>query len=155
MTAALRQLAEALRDRYTRERGRGGMAVVYLARDLRHDRYVALKVLPPELASAVNLERFLREIRVAARLAHPHILPVLDSGEVNGLPYYTMPFVEGESLRAKLVREKQLSLEVSLQIASQVADALSYAHVCELLWQLPPLARAHGFREPDTQCATS
>ena len=130
MTAALRQLAEALRDRYALERelGRGGMAVVYLARDLRHTRLVALKVLPPELASAVRLERFLREIQVAARLAHPNILPVLDSGDANGLPYYTMPLVEGESLRAKLAREKQLPLDVSLQIASEVADALAYAH---------------------------
>jgi hypothetical protein len=130
VSVATSPLADALRDRYVieRELGRGGMAVVYLARDLRHDRRVALKVLPPELASAVSLERFLREIRVAAGLAHPHILPVLDSGKIDGVPYYTMPFVEGESLRAKLDREKQLPLDDALQIASEVADALSYAH---------------------------
>src|SRR5215207_9288753 len=94
-------LADALRDRYTidRELGRGGMATVYLARDLKHGRLVALKVLRPELATAIGSERFLREIQIAARLAHPHILPLLDSGAADAWLYYTMPFVEGETLR--------------------------------------------------------
>ena len=98
-------LHSALADRYAieRELGRGGMAIVYLARDLKHDRLVALKVLRPELAHALGAERFLREIRVTARLQHPHILPVHDSGGDDGLLWYTMPFVEGESLRQRLV----------------------------------------------------
>src|SRR5215213_2990722 len=102
-------LADGLRDRYTLERelGRGGMATVYLAHDLRHDRLVALKVLHPELAHALGPERFLQEIRTTARLEHPHILPVFDSGEAAGLLWYTMPYVEGESLRARLTREGQ------------------------------------------------
>ncbi len=104
------------------------MATVYLARDLKHDRLVALKLLRPELATAVAAERFLREIRIAARLAHPHILPLLDSGATAGWLYYTMPFVEGETLRTRLTREKELPLEDALRIASEVADALNYAH---------------------------
>src|SRR6187431_782416 len=100
-------LAEALRGRYTfeRELGRGGMASVYLARDQKHDRLVALKVLQPGAASAVAADRFLREIRLTAQLQHPHILPLLDSGQTGGQLWYTMPFVEGESLRLKLDRE--------------------------------------------------
>jgi serine/threonine-protein kinase len=104
------------------------MARVFLARDLKHGRPVAVKVLRPELAAALGPERFLREIEIAARLTHPHILPVHDSGEVRSLLYYVMPFVEGESLRDRLAREKQLSLEDALQIAREVADALAYAH---------------------------
>src|SRR5919204_3559709 len=102
-------LGESLRDRYAieRELGRGGMATVYLARDLRHDRPVALKLLHPELAQALGPERFQREIRFAARLQHPHILTVLDSGEAAGRLWFTMPFIEGESLRDRLNREKQ------------------------------------------------
>ena len=98
------QLAEALRDRYALERelGRGGMATVYLAHDLKHDRHVALKVLHPELAATLGPERFQREIRLAARLQHPHILTVLDSGEAAGQLWFTMPYVEGESLRDRL-----------------------------------------------------
>jgi serine/threonine-protein kinase len=129
-------LEAALADRYTLERelGRGGMATVYLARDLRHDRPVALKVLHPELAAALGPERFQREIKLAARLQHPHILAVHDSGEVPGdastapILWFAMPFVEGESLRDRLARERQLPLEDAIQIAREAADALEYAH---------------------------
>ncbi|HSM18081.1 MAG TPA: protein kinase [Gemmatimonadales bacterium] len=121
---------EALAGRYTfeRELGRGGMAVVYLARDLKHDRQVAIKVLRPEVAAAVGPERFLREIEIAAQLTHPHILPLHDSGEANGFLYYVMPFVSGESLRARLKRERRLPLDEALDIACDVAGALDYAH---------------------------
>jgi TolB-like protein/tetratricopeptide (TPR) repeat protein len=124
------QLQADLAERYTLERelGRGGMATVYLAHDLRHDRPVALKVLHPELAHALGPERFLREIKLAARLQHPHILPLHDSGEANGLLWYTMPYVEGESLRERLRREVQLSVEEAVRIAREVALALDYAH---------------------------
>jgi len=124
------RLEAALADRYTlvRELGRGGMATVYLARDVRHDRPVALKVLRPELAAALGPERFLREIRTTAQLAHPHILPLHDSGSAAEFLYYVMPYVEGESLRERLNREKQLPLEDALRLAREVADALSYAH---------------------------
>ncbi|HXS24378.1 MAG TPA: protein kinase [Gemmatimonadales bacterium] len=130
MVVAPLALAEALRDRYTIERevGRGGMATVYLAHDLRHDRPVALKVLHPDLAATLGPERFQREIRTTARLQHPHILPVLDSGEAAAQLWYTMPYVEGESLRDRLRRESQLPLDDALQITREVADALSYAH---------------------------
>src|SRR6185312_7121017 len=128
------RLAAALADRYAieRELGRGGMATVYLARDLRHDRPVALKVLHPELAAALGGERFQREIKLAARLQHPHILTVHDSGEIPSagaapLLWFTMPYVEGETLRSRLNREKQLPLDDALRIARQAADALDYA----------------------------
>jgi dienelactone hydrolase len=111
-----------------RELGRGGMATVYLAHDLKHDRLVALKVLRSELVFALGPERFLREIQIVARLQHPNILSLHDSGEANGLLYYVMPYVEGESLRARLDREGQLPLEDALQIAGEVAEALAYAH---------------------------
>ena len=104
------------------------MATVYLARDERHHRSVALKVLDPELAHALGPERFLREIEVAANLSHPHILPLHDSGEAAGLLYYVMPYVEGESLRDRLTRETQLPVDEALQLAREVADALAYAH---------------------------
>src|SRR3989449_10179526 len=104
------------------------MATVYLARDLKHDRRVALKVLHPELAAALGQERFHREIMLAARLQHPHILTVLDSGEAAGQLWFTMPFVEGESLRDRLNREKQLPVEDALRIAREAAEALDYAH---------------------------
>ena len=122
--------AEALRDRYALERelGRGGMATVYLARDLKHDRPVALKVLRPELAATLGPERFEREIKLAARLQHPHILTVLDSGEAAGQLWFTMPYVEGESLRTRLTREGQLPVEVALRITGETAQALQYAH---------------------------
>jgi eukaryotic-like serine/threonine-protein kinase len=121
---------DALADRYAfeRELGRGGMAIVYLAHDLRHDRPVALKVLLPELAATLGPERFQREIHFAARLQHPHILTVLDSGEAAGQLWFTMPFVEGESLRDRLRRERQLSFEDAMRIATEAARALDYAH---------------------------
>jgi serine/threonine protein kinase/TolB-like protein/Tfp pilus assembly protein PilF len=130
MTDLPRQLQEGLSASYTLERelGRGGMATVYLARDLRHDRPVALKVLHPELATSLGPDRFQREIRFAARLQHPHILTVLDSGEAGGRLWFTMPFVEGESLRDRLRRERQLPLDAALQIARETARALDYAH---------------------------
>jgi serine/threonine-protein kinase len=122
-------LRELLADRFRVEReiGRGGMATVYLARDLRHDRDVALKVLQPDLAAALGKDRFLREIALSARLDHPHILPLLDSGEAGGFLYYVMPYVQGESLRDRLKRERQLPIEDTLQIAREIADALTYA----------------------------
>jgi serine/threonine-protein kinase len=130
MPDALTRLAEALSDRYgiERELGQGGMATVYLARDLKHDREVAIKVLRPELGTALGAERFLTEIRITARLDHPHILTLIDSGAVDGTLYYVMPLVRGESLRVRLVRERQLGLEAALDIARQVASALDYAH---------------------------
>ncbi len=125
----------ALGDRYVvdRELGRGGMAVVYLADDLKHRRRVAVKVLKPELVPALGTERFLREIQIAAGLAHPHILPLYDSGEANGLLYYVMPYVEGETLRARLQRERQLPVEEAVHITTQVAEALGYAHSLGLI----------------------
>jgi eukaryotic-like serine/threonine-protein kinase len=124
------QLQAGLAERYVLERelGRGGMATVYLARDLRHDRPVALKVLHPELAHALGPERFRREVEIAARLQHPHILPVHDSGEAAGQLWYTMPYVEGESLRDRLEREPRLPLGAALEITRQAALALDYAH---------------------------
>jgi serine/threonine protein kinase/Flp pilus assembly protein TadD len=126
----LDRLEKALSDKYEieRELGRGGMATVYLAHDLKHDREVALKVLHPELSSALGPDRFLREIKVAARLNHPHILPLHDSGEANGFLYYVMPYVEGESLRSRLNRDGKLPLDEALYLARGVAGALDYAH---------------------------
>jgi len=123
-------LAQGLAGRYTlqRELGQGGMAIVYLAHDLRHDREVALKVLRPEVSAAMGAERFLREIKLAAGLTHPHILPVFDSGEAGGMLFYVMPSMEGRSLRERLDRERQLSLSESLRITREVASALDYAH---------------------------
>ncbi|MFL5614508.1 MAG: protein kinase domain-containing protein [Gemmatimonadaceae bacterium] len=130
-SALLEELREALREHYAVESevGRGGMATVFLAEDLKHGRRVAIKVLSPELSSSMDGDRFKREIQIAARLSHPHILPVFDSGQAaNGLLYYVMPFVEGESLRGRLKRETQLSIEDAITISCEVADALSYAH---------------------------
>jgi serine/threonine-protein kinase len=123
-------LAAALGAGYhvERELGQGGMATVYLAHDLKHDRKVAVKVLRPDLAAVIGAERFLREIRTIATLQHPHILGLIDSGQVGGTAYYVMPFVEGESLRDRLVREKQLPIADALRIATEVASALDYAH---------------------------
>src|SRR2546426_10633280 len=123
-------LTAALAGRYAieRELGAGGMATVYLARDLKHDRDVALKVLRPELAVVLGAERFLQEIRISARLDHPHILTLIDSGESDGFVWYVLPYVRGESLRKKLTREQQLSIEEAVRIATQVASALDYAH---------------------------
>jgi hypothetical protein len=126
----LGHLTTALADRYRLERelGQGGMATVYLAHDLRHDRKVALKVLRPELSAILGAARFLGEIKTTANLQHPHILGLFDSGEADGLVFYVLPFVEGESLRARLHREKQLPVEDAVRIAREVADALDYAH---------------------------
>src|SRR5688572_1856747 len=123
-------LNSALAGRYRVEReiGRGGMAVVYLAHDVRHNRQVALKLLLPELAQAVGPARFLREIEIAAQLTHPHIVPLFDSGEVEGRLFYVMPFLDGESLRQRLQRERQLAVHDAIAIARQVASALEYAH---------------------------
>jgi serine/threonine-protein kinase len=124
------RLKSSIGDRYRieRELGHGGMATVYLAMDLRHGRAVAVKVLRPELAHAIGPERFLREIEIAARLSHPNILPLHDSGEADGILYYVMPYVEGATLRDHLNRERHLPLEEAVQIARNVADALTYAH---------------------------
>ncbi len=124
------RLTHALADRYRveRELGAGGMATVYLAHDLKHDRDVAIKVLHPDLGAALGGERFLSEIRTTARLQHPHILPLLDSGDADGLLYYVMPLVTGETLRARLERERQLPIDDALLIAREAADALGYAH---------------------------
>jgi TolB-like protein/Flp pilus assembly protein TadD len=126
----MERLAAALADRYRieRELGAGGMATVYLARDLKHDRQVAIKVLKPGLAIELGPERFLREISTTANLHHPHILPLYESGEADGFLFYVMPFIGGESLRNRLDREKQLPIDDALQITREVADALSYAH---------------------------
>jgi serine/threonine-protein kinase len=135
MTDTFQRLIVALGERYALEReiGAGGMATVYLARDLRHGRNVAIKVVRPELSGPGGIARFLREIELAARLQHPHILPVFDSGTVDDgaggqMPYFVMPFVEGETLRARLGREKQLPVDDAISLAAEVADALAYAH---------------------------
>jgi eukaryotic-like serine/threonine-protein kinase len=130
MSEPVSRLQEALAGRYRIEReiGQGGMATVYLAEDLKHDRKVAIKVLRPELAAIIGAERFLREIKTIATLQHPHILGLIDSGEVDGTAYYVMPFVEGESLRDRLQREKQLPIPDAIRLASEVAAALDYAH---------------------------
>ena len=126
----LEEVREALSGSYAIEReiGAGGMATVYLARDLKHDRKVAVKVLRGELTSALGKERFPREIRIIAQLSHPHILPLHDSGEAGGFLYFVMPFVEGESLRARLEREGQLPVHDAVRLMSEIVDALAYAH---------------------------
>src|SRR6478735_5261122 len=126
---AVERLRESLANDYEikREIGRGGMSVVFLAHDLRHERDVAIKVLHPELAANLGSERFEREIRLAAKLSHPNILSLFDSGEADGVLYYVMPFVEGESLREKLNREQQLSVEESVRHGCAIASALHYA----------------------------
>jgi serine/threonine-protein kinase len=126
----LSSLAAGLASRYDIEReiGRGGMATVYLARDVRHDRHVALKVLDPELGAVLGAERFLSEIRVTANLQHPNLLPLFDSGNVGGLLFYVMPFVEGENLRHRMDRERQLPIDEAVRIAVCIASALDYAH---------------------------
>jgi len=129
VTAAAR-LAAALADRYRieRELGAGGMATVYLADDIKHSRKVAVKVLRPELAAVIGAERFLSEIRTTANLQHPHILPLHDSGDADGLLFYVMPYVEGESLRDRLNRERQLAVGDAVRITCEVGSALDYAH---------------------------
>jgi len=130
MTISVKRLTAALADRYRieRELGQGGMATVYLAQDLKHDRKVALKVLKPELAAVLGAERFVVEIKTTASLQHPHILPLFDSGTADGFLYYVMPFIQGETLRDKLNRETQLGVNEAVKIATDVADALHYAH---------------------------
>src|SRR3990172_6612949 len=130
MAELVHRARTALADGYAIERevGRGGMATVFLAQDLRHHRPVAVKVLHPQLAVSLGPDRFLREIQIAARLQHPHIVPLYDSGQAGELLYYVMPHVEGESLRQRLERERQLPLEDTLQVARAVASALDYAH---------------------------
>jgi serine/threonine protein kinase len=124
------RLSAALADRYRieHELGAGGMATVYLAQDLKHDRQVAIKVLKPELAAVLGADRFVQEIKTTAALQHPHILPLFDSGSADGFLYYVMPYIEGETLRAKLDREKQLGVDEAVKITTEVADALDYAH---------------------------
>jgi Tol biopolymer transport system component len=124
------RLASALEDRYRieRELGAGGMATVYVAEDLRHDRKVAIKVLKPELAAVLGADRFVQEIKTTAALSHPHILPLFDSGEADGFLYYVMPWIEGETIREKLNRETQFGIDEAIRIATEVADALDYAH---------------------------
>jgi serine/threonine protein kinase len=124
------RLNAALEGRYRieRELGEGGMATVYLAEDLKHHRNVALKVLKPELAAVVGGERFLAEIETTANLTHPHILPLFDSGEVEGFLFYAMPYVEGESLRERLEKEKQLPVDESVRLVTDAAEALDHAH---------------------------
>ena len=121
------RLTAALADRFRieRELGRGGMATVFLAEDLKHDRQVAIKVLNPEVAAAIGPERFLREIATVARLTHPHTLPLHDSGVADGLLFYVMPYVDGESLRERLTREKQLPVDDALRIAREAARAVA------------------------------
>ena len=130
MTSAAERLSSAIDDRYKieRELGEGGMATVYLAEDIRHRRKVAIKVLQPELSAALGPERFLKEIELTAQLQHPNILPLFDSGVADGLLYYVMPYVDGESLRERLNREHQLSIADAVRIATDVAGALEYAH---------------------------
>src|SRR6476469_6441450 len=126
----LEKLRDSLSQSYSLERelGRGGMATVFLAQDLKHDRPVALKVLHPDLAATLGPDRFLREIKLAARLNHPHILPLHDSGEASGFLYYVMPYVEGESLRERLDRDKHLPIEEAVHHGRAIASALDYAH---------------------------
>src|SRR5205085_476658 len=126
----IERLRGALADRYRieRELGQGGMATVYLAHDIKHDRKVALKVLKPELAAVLGAERFVVEIKTTASLQHPHILPLFDSGSADGFLYYVMPYIDGETLRDKLDRETQLGIEEAVKIAREIADALDYAH---------------------------
>jgi eukaryotic-like serine/threonine-protein kinase len=130
MTAPADRLTAALSDRYRieRELGAGGMATVYLAEDLKHQRQVAIKVLKPELAAVLGAERFVQEITTTAQLQHPHILPLFDSGTADGFLFYVMPYIEGETLRDRLNRETQLGVDEAVRITREVADALDYAH---------------------------
>jgi Tol biopolymer transport system component len=130
MSLSSERLTAALDGRYRieRELGAGGMATVYLAADLKHDRKVAIKVLKPELAAVLGAERFVQEIKTTAALSHPHILPLFDSGEAGGFLYYVMPFIEGETIRERLNRETQLGIDEAVRITTEVADALDYAH---------------------------
>ncbi|MDH5197227.1 MAG: serine/threonine protein kinase, partial [Gemmatimonadota bacterium] len=130
MTEITEKLKIAIADRYVIEQevGQGGMATVYLAHDVKHDRKVALKVLRPELAAVIGADRFLQEIKVTANLQHSHILPLYDSGAAEGFLYYVMPYVEGETLRTRLDKEKQLGVEDSVALTRAIAGALEHAH---------------------------
>jgi eukaryotic-like serine/threonine-protein kinase len=123
-------LTAALADsyRFERELGAGGMATVYLAHDVKHDRQVAVKVLKPELGAVLGAERFLSEIKVTANLQHPNLLPLFDSGETDGLLYYVMPYIEGQTLRSRLAREQQLPIEETVRLVALMAGALDFAH---------------------------
>jgi eukaryotic-like serine/threonine-protein kinase len=145
-------LAESLADRYRidRELGAGGMATVYLAHDVRHDRDVAVKVVKPEIVAAVGADRFINEIRTTAQLRHPHVLPLFDSGRAGDALFYVMPFVDGESLRVRLRREPQLPLAEAVRILREVADALAHAHAhgivhCDLKPDNVLLSGRHAF----------
>src|SRR5688500_15770565 len=131
----MESLRTALASDYRLERvlGTGGSASVYLAADLKHDRQVAIKVLHHELATTVGAERFIREIRVAARLTHPNIVPLLDSGHAHDAPYYVMPYIEGEALRARLDRGERVPLDEAIALVTEVADALEYAHAAGIV----------------------
>jgi len=139
---ALASVSAALSPQYAFEReiGRGGMAVVFLARDLKHGRRVAIKILNPELAAVIGPERFLAEIRITANLQHPNLLPLFDSGEVDGMLYYVMPFVDGESLRDRLTREQQLPIDEALRITRAVArvpqDSIRLGRAASKSWCL-------------------
>src|SRR5690242_16319877 len=130
MSAAVDQLSQALAGKYRidRELGSGGVATVYLAQDLRYEREVAIKVLREGLAQSLGRDRFVREIRMAAKLNHPHILPLYDSGEAGGFLYFVMPVMRGETLRDRLNNNRRLAIDEALRIATGVADALDYAH---------------------------
>ena len=148
----LERVTAALADTYAieRELGQGGMATVYLAEDLKHHRQVAIKVMRPELAAAMGSERFLREISIAAQLQHPHILMLIDSGEADGILYYVMPYVEGESLADRVERETQLPIDEALLIGREVASALASATLC-----ISPPEREFGFRSVNLPKANS
>ena len=135
MPDLLKRLEEALGERYRVEReiGEGGMAVVFLAEDLKHRHQVAIKVMRPQIGASIGPERFLREIEIAAQLAHPNILPLHDSGSAGELLYFVMPYVEGESLRDLLDREGPLPMDEAARITREVADALEYAHAQDLI----------------------
>src|SRR2546428_5339376 len=130
MQSVQEALSAALADRYTVDRvlGRGGMATVYVAEDLRHSRQVAVKVLRPDVAAAIGAERFLREIAIVARLTHPHVLPLIDSGQAAGSLYYVMPYVRGETLRERLVRERRFALKDALGLARELGAGVDYSH---------------------------
>jgi serine/threonine-protein kinase len=148
VSTPLARLTAALEDRYRieRELGQGGMATVYLAEDLRHDRKVALKVLKPELAAVLGAERFVVEIKTTASLQHPHILPLFDSGTADGFLFYVMPYLQGETIREKLGRETQFGVDEAVRITREVADALDYAH-----GRLGRRARGPLHRKPRTR----
>jgi serine/threonine-protein kinase len=123
------RLSTALADRYRIERlGQGGMATVYFAQDLKHDRKVAVKVLKPEVGAVLGAERFLSEIKVTTNLQHPNLLPLFDSGAADGLLYYVMPYVEGETLHTRIDRERQLPVDETIRLVGLMAGALDYAH---------------------------